>query len=1004
MRILPTCARIGGGPEATKAAPTVSSRWKSLMKKVALSASFTAEVIQPSLEFLLEKIGYGAEIAFAPYNQIFQELLNPGSLLRSNTEGVNVILLRFEDWLHYQKDQKTLAAAAQLIEKNARELLDGIISAPHPVPFIVAIAAPSPAVRASEAERQLHTQWENLFKESLGAVKNVFLITSGEIDELYPVTEYYDAQTDKAGHIPFTEEYFAALGAMIARKIFAITSKQYKVIASDCDETLWRGIAGELGRHVGMDGATTFLQKFLSEKKDEGLVLCLCSKNELSTVEEVLAHGENMVLSMGDIATYRVNWEPKHANLRSLAKELNLGLDSFIFLDDSAAECNEIDLHCPEVFSICLPSNTARVPQYFRHLWVFDRPRVTAEDKERNSFYQENAKREQQHSQASSLGEYIASLELKIDIAVPDESMIARLAQLSQRTNQFNNTATRYTEADLVSLINDEAGYCRYTNVSDRFGDYGIVGLVTGSFASDRLAVEAFLMSCRAMSRGVEYRMVQDAGKCAIERGATWVDIAFIPTSRNKPIANFLNALPFESKAENDGKTIYRLPAEKAAKLEFQAETAATGATEEKADKTKEEGKSKVTPDAQQLRAALLEIARDLDTPKKILRQVKASNRRKHSPRGDYVPPSNAVEEKICRLFADILNLDQASVEDSFFDLGGFSLAATLLSSKISKAFPVACNLDKVSNLKTPRAIAGFITENCDVSKLDFSGDKPEERFTEGKCAAGGSELHYARIGHGPTVVLLHGLFGRKEHCYELATHLAPHYDVVIPDLPGFGLSTGYPPDAYRFENVLAILNEFFDALALDSFHIGGNSMGASLAGIYAAQFPGRARSVAFLGPPSISCPKVSEVEKLASEGINISVPKTLEQFHQKIDFLFKVKPRVLADQLDDIGREEIAQYDAHIAVYDIVKKDDLLLDRYLDQIDCPTLIIWGDYDRFKDVSGAHRAAKAISRSELHILSEAGHALFQEYPERISELYLEFLGHFSHPAHGETAG
>ncbi len=124
--------------------------------------------------------------------------------------------------------------------------------------------------------------------------------------------------------------------------------------------------------------------------------------------------------------------------------------------------------------------------------------------------------------------------------------------------------------------------------------------------------------------------------------------------------------------------------------------------------------------------------------------------------------------------------------------------------------------------------------------------------------------------------------------------------------------------------------------------------MGASLAGIYAARFPERALSVAFLRPPSITCPKVSEVEKLASEGINISVPKTLEQFHQKIDFLFRVKPRVLQDQLDDIGRDEIAQYDAHIAVYDIVKKDDLLLDQYLDEIFCPTLIVWGERRPFQ--------------------------------------------------------
>lgn len=961
------------------------------MKTVALSASFTAEVIEPSLKFLLEQTGYEAEVKFAPYNQVFQELLNPGSLLRGNHDGVNVILLRVEDWLHYQKEFHSLAEARELLAKNAGELIDGLAGIPHPVPFVVVIGAPSQAVRNSAEESAVHAEIEELFAGRLAEVKNVFLIRPGEIDALYPVEDYYDAQTDKAGHIPYREEYFAALGAMVARKIFAITSKQYKVIASDCDETLWRGISGELGTHVRMDEATTFLQQFLSKKKDDGMVLCLCSKNELSTVEDVLGKADGMVLSMDDIATYRVNWEPKHANIRSLAKELNLGLDSFIFLDDSSAECAELGLHTPEVFSICLPKDTRKVPQYFRHIWAFDRARVTAEDKERNSFYKENAKREQQHAQASSLGDYIASLELKIDIAAPAESMIPRLAQLSQRTNQFNNTSTRYTEADIAALVDDESAYCRYTNVSDRFGDYGIVGLVTGKLAGGTLDIVAFLMSCRAMSRGVEYRMVQDAGKWAVERGAKAVRIAFIPSPRNKPIADFLAALPAESKTEEGGTTYYNLTAEQAATAEFQADAAP--AEEEKPAEEKKEKKSKVTPDAQKIRAALLEIAAELDTPAKILRRVKQHNKRSAAEGREYVAPADPLEAKVCRMFSDILNLDQVSAEESFFDLGGFSLAATLLSSKISRAFPVTCDLDAISRLKTPRKIASFISEQCDVSTLDLTANEPEQhRFIEETCHAGGGELHYARIGQGPAVVLLHGLFGRKEHCYEFAAYLAPNYEVIVPDLPGFGLSVDYPSADYRFDNVIAVLDEFFGKLELKEFHIAGNSMGASLAGIYAAKFPEKAVSVAFLGPPSITCPKESEVEKLAREGVNISVPKTLEQFHQKIDFLFRVKPRVVADKLDEIGRDEIAHYDEHIAVYDIVKQDDLMLDGYLGQIACPTLIVWGEDDRFKDISGAHSAAEKIAKSELFVLPNAGHALFQEYPERISEVYREFLG------------
>ncbi len=963
-----------------------------MKKAVAISSSFTVEVIEPSLKYLLEKIGYDAEIAFAAYNQIFQELLNPGSLLRTNRDGVNILLLRFEDWLHYQKGHLAFSEAREVLEKNANDLLQGLASIPHPVPFLVAVAAPSPAVRNCPADLRLHEEFENLFSAKLRDVKNVFFIKSGEIDALYPVEDYYDPQTDKAGHIPYTEEYFAALGAMLARKIFAITSKPFKVIATDCDETLWRGIAGEVGHHVTVDEPARFLQSFFAAKKDEGMVLCLCSKNELSTVEEVFSQNDGMVLSWDDVATHRVNWEPKHANLRSLGKELNLGLDSFVFLDDSAAECNEIELHCPEVFSICLPADITSIPQFIRHLWVFDRARVTAEDKERNAFYKENAKREQQHSQASSLQEYIASLDLKIEIENPAETMIARLAQLSQRTNQFNSTAQRYTEADLVALVKDESGFCRHTTVSDRFGDYGIVGLVTGAYVEDTLIIHAFLMSCRAMSRGVEFRMVQDMGECAREHGAKWVQIEFIPSPRNKPIANFLESLPVDRKTEKEGTTRYLLSSDQAAALEFKADAAPSDNAENPAEKSpKEEKKSKVEPDTGKVRSALLEIASDLNTPPKILQRVKQHNRRTGTDGREFVAPANPVEAKICQLFSDILNLDQASAEESFFDLGGFSLAATLLSSKIARAFPVACTLDTISDLKTPRKIAAYISDNCDVRSIDLTEGQPVERFVEEKCPVGDGDIHYARIGHGPTVVLLHGLFGKKEHCYEFAAYLAPFYEVIIPDLPGFGRSTGYPVSSYRFDKVIELLDAFFVRLEREHFHIAGNSMGASLAGIYAAKFPQKALSLAFLGPPSITCPKVSEVEKLAAAGVNISVPKTLEEFHQKIDFLFRVKPRVLQDRLDEIGRDEIACYDAHIAVYDIVKKDDLLLDKYLDQITCPTLIVWGEEDRFKDVSGAHLAAEKLSRSELQILPEAGHALFQEYPERISEMYRNFL-------------
>ena len=960
------------------------------------------------MQFLLETIAYDGEIVFAAYNQIFQELYNPTSLIRANGNGVNVIVVRFEDWLHYQKNKQTFSASRQVIEQNVNDLISGIANVPgHKVPCIVCVAAPSPDLRGCPADLQLHEQLEEFFVASLQDIKNVYLIRSTEIDALYPVANYYDAHTNQMGHIPYTEEYFAALGAIIVRKIFAVTTKQFKVILSDCDDTLWRGTCGEVGAKVRIDTSTKWLQSFLVARKNEGMVLCLCSKNERGSVDDVFARNSDMILSPDDIATSRINWEPKASNVKSLAKELNLGMDSFVFLDDSPAEIKELQMQCPEVFSVCLPRDIARIPKFIQHLWVFDRTRITKEDTERNKFYKENAKRQQHQSEVSSLKEYIASLALVIDIAAPNEALIPRLAQLSQRTNQFNSTSRRYTEANLTDLLASTESICRYVKVGDRYGDYGIVGLVTGAYRADRLVIDAFLMSCRAMSRGVEYRMMQDLGQCAKQRGATCIEVDFIPSERNKPILDFLEALPVEARIEAGEARKYVISTEKAVVCEFVAQEASAASAAHAAEGSSKKKASKGNPSAGTLHATLLRIANELNSAEQIVQQVKKHNRKSsgHAAQG-MTAPENPVEATLCQLYEDLLNLDGVSRDDNFFELGGFSLAATMLSSRIAKIFSIECKLDVISNLNTPKALASYISEHADLGRINLADATKDmgHRFTEAKCPVGEGEMSYASVGEGETVLLLHGLFGRKEHCYEFGSYLAPHFHVVIPDLPGFGDSVGYPKSVYRFASVIDLLEEFLGLLAIDTFHVAGNSMGASLAGVMAARFPHEVLSVAFLGPPSITCPKMSDVERLALEGINISVPRTLEQFHQKIDHLFYVKPRVLSDRLDEIGRDEVANYDSHIEVFDVVQKDDLILDRYIKQVRANTLIIWGDRDRFKDVSGAYYLAENIAHNELRILPDAGHALFQEYPEKIAQLYIEFLGRVCDEAKLSLAG
>src|SRR5262249_13079417 len=215
---------------------------------------------------------------------------------------------------------------------------------------------------------------EEALRSALRDLSPVHLVTPGEIQRLYPVPANYDPHADELGHVPYTPEFFAALGTLIARKLHAHTTSRYKVIALDCDETLWRGVCGEDGpQGVGLDAGHGALQRFMLAQREGGMLLCLCSKNNLEDVEAAFVAHPEMPLRLEHFASSRVNWEPKSVNLRSLAEELGLGIESFILIDNSATECAEVQAGCPEVLPLTLPAGAGEFAAFLDHVWAFDR-------------------------------------------------------------------------------------------------------------------------------------------------------------------------------------------------------------------------------------------------------------------------------------------------------------------------------------------------------------------------------------------------------------------------------------------------------------------------------------------------------------------------------------------------------------------------------------------------------------------------------------------------------
>jgi amino acid adenylation domain-containing protein/FkbH-like protein len=560
--------RTGGHLSLEAEAPKIST-------PIVITATFTAEPIGESIAYWMNQLGVNAAVQFAPYNQVFQQLLDVESLVSKNQHGISVHFIRIEDWWRGagQGSEKT-----QEVERNVCDLAEALKrnSSRSTGAHFVCLCPDSPEARLDAGYANFSGQMERILAAELADVNGVYTVTSEELIAAYPVTDYYDAGADKLGRVPYTPEYFTALGTAAARKIYALRAAPRKVIVLDCDQTLWGGVCGEDGpAGVTIDSPRRALQEFMVAKHAAGMLLCLCTKNNGQDVWDVFQSRTDMPLKRDHLVTWRINWQSKSENLKTLATELKLGLDSFIFIDDNPVECAEVEAGCPEVLTIRLPSVAEQIPQFLQHMWAFDHLRLTEEDQRRTTLYQENACRERFHQEAPSFEAFLAGLELEISIAPLREDQLPRVAQLTQRTNQFNCTTIRRTESEIRELIRQTGAEVLTVEVKDRFGDFGLVGLLIVRAEANRLSIDTFLLSCRALGKGVEHRMLAYLGELAASRGCEWVDINLIRTPKNGPAFDFIASVAGDRLQAAGNEYNCRLPSALVAAVTLKPKSAA---------------------------------------------------------------------------------------------------------------------------------------------------------------------------------------------------------------------------------------------------------------------------------------------------------------------------------------------------------------------------------------------------------------------------------------------
>jgi amino acid adenylation domain-containing protein/FkbH-like protein len=699
-----------------------AARKREVKQTIAITSTFTAEPVEAPLAFWMKELGIQSAVSFAPYNQVFQQLLDPSSLVRRNPEGINIVLLRLSDWQRFEENVSAVEAKEK-IEHNVRELVETLQATASSLsaPMLVCLCPPEQKLQADSGWSEFFGRMEQTLASELDAIGGVHVITSSQIAAFYPVENYEDQYADKLGHIPYTPAFFVALGSMLARRIFSLRSAPRKVIVLDCDNTLWKGVCGEEGpTGVSVDAPQRALQELMLKQIEAGMLICLCSKNAEEDVQAVFSQNSGMVLRNRDIAARRVNWNSKSQNLRELAAELQLGLDSFVFLDDNPIECAEVETQCPEVLTLLLPQNGEEIPGFLRNVWAFDHWKITEEDARRTEMYRENAEREQVRKLATTLDDFLAGLELKLDIHPMQDSDLSRVAQLTERTNQFNFTTIRRNESEVRQFL-EGGGECLVAYLSDRFGDYGLVGVILYSLDDSALAIDTLLLSCRALGRKVEHHMLSQLGDIARERNLDRVLAKFIASKKNQPALDFLNSVGEQFRQGADGHLAYDFPAGYAAEVYMQ-KLSAPPAEEPGTPKLSHTASSNSQIAGQN--RLLGRIATLLGEVNNISRAMDRARVSRHELHGVFVAPRTATEEIVAGAWAQLLKLDRVGIHDNFFALGGQSLLATQVVARVRQILGVEVPLRAMFEAPTVAEFAQRI-EAALNSGIDVPGAIP---------------------------------------------------------------------------------------------------------------------------------------------------------------------------------------------------------------------------------------------------------------------------------------
>jgi FkbH-like protein len=548
--------------------------------RVFISRSVTCEPLVPQIraESLVSRVD--VELVLGDFNTWMQELLG---FDRPDRFDVHVVMTRGEDlspplWNDFAS--LSTAAVDHEIERVLRDVSQACraFRASNATKLVLCVpdmpAFADGGVLDAQLERSQAQSFRLLqsgFRQIAQDVSGVVLLDYDGLVSRSGRAAWYDQRTWELARMPFSKPASRVLSAEIARVLVAMAGSNIKAVAVDLDNTLWRGVVGEDGiegiavAEEGPGRPHWLLQRHLKALTHRGILLTILSKNNESDALRAIREHPGMVLREADFSAMRINWLEKSQNIGELAAELGIGVDAFAFLDDNPVERAAMRRDRPEVAVLEMPSEGSALSTWFRQIPMLERAFITEEDRNRSVLY---AVRKEQQALERDVGNresFLAALEQVIDATAADQSSIPRIAQLTQKTNQFNLTTRRYDEAAIAEMANDTAHVVVGFRVRDRFADHGLVGVGIMETREQVARIDTLLLSCRVIGRDVERAMLAHLVSVARDHGCHTLRGEFIPTAKNSVCARTYESAGFDAAEPSESSSWWSLRLDRAA-------------------------------------------------------------------------------------------------------------------------------------------------------------------------------------------------------------------------------------------------------------------------------------------------------------------------------------------------------------------------------------------------------------------------------------------------------